>query len=608
MNNRPFRNASRWQFYSCFFVTLAGLVSSIGAQEQVVTTAVTIDGLSRTQAIAGDSVLAARQASMDFSSLVQAEKASPSKPVKKSKPVSQSLQDHRGATVPSGAPVGRQKFQAKPYSALSNASVSSGSTGAIAKAGTALPPSPLPSASFQALLGPSTSAINPDTQGAVGPNHLMTTLNTSVLVQDRNGGTVSSVTIEAFWASVGASNIFDPRVLYDPYGQRWITTAEADPGGANPGLVVGVSKTSNPTQGWNLYFIDVDTVAPRYADSPNVGFNKDFIVVQANMYNATNSNFASSDIYVFNKTNLYAGGIAASTRFSSDYDSQVPAVVYDPDLPEVYVAYNYSGSVLETDVDTGVTSHYGELYLWSINATNGGAPVMTFATIVYSCQECTWADFTAQSNFAPQLGSTNKIYTGDSRLQNLVFREGTYYTTHTVFSPTNNPSIALVQWWQFTPSDPVTGSQVITQDRIADTTGGFFAFPSIAVNRYSQYVIGYTRFSATSYPSANYTYITSDDFPRADTVLKSGEGPYRKLDSSSLNLWGDWSATVVDPINDTDFWTLQEYSARNGVVTNIWGTWWGRISPPTELSIGIADSPDPILAGANLTYSIAVTN
>ena len=32
------------------------------------------------------------------------------------------------------------------------------------------------------------------------------------------------------------------------------------------------------------------------------------------------------------------------------------------------------------------------------------------------------------------------------------------------------------------------------------------------------------------------------------------------LDNNGINRWGDYSSTVVDPVNDTDFWTVQEYA------------------------------------------------
>ena len=56
------------------------------------------------------------------------------------------------------------------------------------------PASPAPSFSFQALTD-NNSGIPPDTHGAVGPAHLMTTLNTEVLIQDRSGKQLSRMTL-----------------------------------------------------------------------------------------------------------------------------------------------------------------------------------------------------------------------------------------------------------------------------------------------------------------------------------------------------------------------------------------------------------------------------
>jgi len=89
------------------------------------------------------------------------------------------------------------------------------------------PFSPAPSSSFPAL-GDNNSSIPPDTHGAVGPAHLMVTLNTEVRIQDRTGVALSTVSLDAFWASLMSPNVFDPKVLYDPVANRWMFTAMAD--------------------------------------------------------------------------------------------------------------------------------------------------------------------------------------------------------------------------------------------------------------------------------------------------------------------------------------------------------------------------------------------
>src|SRR6266581_7836383 len=108
------------------------------------------------------------------------------------------------------------------------------------------PLSPAPASSFQALTDNNT-VVPPDTHGAVGPNHLMTVLNTQVRIQDRNGNVLSTVSTDFFWASLGSPSAFDPRILYDPYGGRWIFVAAANGNSTNSAILIGVSQTSDPT-------------------------------------------------------------------------------------------------------------------------------------------------------------------------------------------------------------------------------------------------------------------------------------------------------------------------------------------------------------------------
>jgi len=165
------------------------------------------------------------------------------------------------------------------------------------------------------------------------------------------------------------------------------------------------------------------------------------------------------------------------------------------------------------------------------------------------------------ADFLPQMGKTNKIAANDSRIQNVVFRNGTIWAVQTVFLPATLPTRTAVQWCEILPE---TG-MLFQYGRIEDSTGtNFYAYPSIAVNARSDTLIGYSSFSKVRYPSASYSFKTdAHDSPsvlRGSAMLKAGEAPFYVPDGTK-NRWGDWSATVVDPVNDVDLWTLQEYAA-----------------------------------------------
>ncbi len=440
--------------------------------------------------------------------------------------------------------------------------------------------SPSVSPDFPAI-GDDNTSIPPDTHGAVGPNHVMTMLNTQVRIQDRSGTTnFSTVSLNNWWSSVGGfSYAFDPKVLYDPYNNRWIATACTDAQIGSSSVLIAVSQTSDPTGAWYRNRIDADAGNIIWADYPSIGFNKNWIVVQVNMFTNANNGFSKSQIYIFNKTNLYAGGINYSLRSTAiDGGTQVPAITYDNTLSTMYLLQTFSPNFTNS-----VGSVDGYLRLYTITGAIGSE---VFAGTTNYPSTLPWAFRpSSASDFAPQTNTSVKIQNGDSRIQNVVYRNGSLWCAQTVFLPATAPARSAVQWWQMT-----TNGAVQQVGRVDDAAGiKFYAFPSISVNKFNDALIGYSSFSTNQYASASYSFRAFFDTPntlRLSTILKAGEGRYYKTFSGTQNRWGDYSATMVDPLNDTDLWTIQEYAAtpiNNGLSNNDgrWGTWWGQIQPFT---------------------------
>src|SRR2546430_8576602 len=224
---------------------------------------------------------------------------------------------------------------------------------APAEAGPAAFP-PAPASSFLALAD-DTTAIPPDTQGAVGPNHLMTVLNTQVRIQTRTGVVLSTVSLDFFWASVGSPSAFDPRIRYDPYGGRWIFVAGANGNSTASAVLIGVSQTSDPTGVWNIFSVDADASNATWADFPSVGFNKDWIVVNMTMFTVANSSFVRSNVWVFTKASLYNNPApSAPFRLFSDANSStlVPALTYDAALTTLYLVDVFTSSTATLRIST----------------------------------------------------------------------------------------------------------------------------------------------------------------------------------------------------------------------------------------------------------------
>ena len=138
-----------------------------------------------------------------------------------------------------------------------------------------------------------------------------------------------------------------------------------------------------------------------------------------------------------------------------------------------------------------------------------------------------------------------------------------------------------MQWWEIKPNGTVA-----QQGRIAPNgeDGVFRAYPSLAVNRLGDALIGYSRFSGEEYAAAAYAFHGHDDAggsTRTEVIYRPGRDVYHR--NISDNPWGDYSNTVVDP-NGLDFWTVQKYAERReGTGTprvSRWGTWWAYVPTP----------------------------
>ena len=440
----------------------------------------------------------------------------------------------------------------------------------------------------------------PQTHGAVGSNYVMTTLNPEFQIQDRTGGVVSTMSHVYFWTN-GVGIAFEPggapyapRVVYDAAEARWIVSAAADAFTSNAALLVAVSSTPSPTGTWNRYRIDVDTNSALSISTINLGFNRHWIGLHANLVSGTtNTQPVRTALLVFDKGCLYTNGPARHTQFelTTNEWNMAPAITYDPSEDTLYLAHvpRYK---LMPDIST-VTGPVGS------ETVSVSVASVTVTTDFWQHYQPGFTEF------GPQLGSSNKIDLMDGRIRDLVYRNNALWMCHTIFLPYGDVSRSAVQWWQVE-----TNGTVLQRGQIDDPTSrNMYAYPSMAVNSQDDVLIGFSAFSTSYYPSAAYAYRTGSDPPgttRPPYVYKHGEAPYR-CPTTLRNAWGEYSATVVDPLGDTNMWTIQQYAHSP---ENRWGTWWATVTAPDQANLTLSKTADvaQVPLGSNVTYTIVVTN
>lgn len=442
-------------------------------------------------------------------------------------------------------------------------------------------PSPLPDADFMGL-DDNNSSIPPDVHGAAGPDHLMVTLNTQTRIMDKEGNAISTVSTGSFWYPMpGAGDTFDPKIIFDPYENRWILVMPSSSNVQSSALFVAVSESADPTGTWYFYSFDADPDNEAWFDYPTYGFNNKWITVSGNMFGGPS---VYNVLFVIDKHDLYDGlAEAGYNRFVVENAFTVaPAYTYDPDEEDMYM-------VMRSGSNSG---GYGYIKLFKLTGPLGAETVEEIGLVGIPEP---WDNHAGQSgNFAPQKDSEEKINSGDSRIQNVIFRNGKIWCVHHVFLPADNPTRSAIQWFEL-----LTDGTIVQHGRVDDPSGYFhFTFPTIAVNAQEDVLIGYSSFSPDQYASCSYSFRYADDPPntlRDRYEFKEGLAPYFKNFGASRNRWGDYSGTVVDPYDDLDFWTLQEYADLPAGGHDRWATWWARISidavPEAAFSSNIATVP-----------------
>lgn len=428
-----------------------------------------------------------------------------------------------------------------------------------------LPPSPAPAVSFDGVVDDDTS-IPPDTNGAVGPVHLFNPLNNRIQVFDRTGASLLDLPLDDFWQA----NAFDPRVVFEPFRGRFVFVSMADAEKPTSALLIAVSETDDPTGNWFTSSVPVDPARQGdvWLDYPCIGFSADKITVQVNLFTLAGNQFAGSSIYVWDTDQLFNPPHTASPHLfmlTNQGGTQMPASTYDPGQNDHFLVSRWTGN------------SQGDGF-YALYAVTGSIPAGNLALNRVGFIQATgviWDSFPPTRDFAPQQGTPQRLATGDDRILGAVFRNGTLWLSHTVFLPAGGPTRASAQWLQ-----AQSGTWNVLQiGRIDDPTGQeFYAFPTLAVNQKGRALIGMSRFTATQFASSAYAIREPSDPPgtmRTPNVYMSGLNSYFKTFGGGINRWGDYSSTQVDPLNDLDLWTIQEYASAN---QNFWATRWAQVT------------------------------
>ncbi len=414
----------------------------------------------------------------------------------------------------------------------------------------------------------------PDPWVAVGPDHVIQTVNKAVQILDRNGTLMLSASLEDFFDVAGRDGSGNARVIFDALHQRWVMTQASWDCTAADGIGYIdylVSSTADPTDPWRLDSLQINHFLP---DSPAMGTSTVNLAFAANYYMMGPNCFGSGFKY-------YATDIA----FFDWAD-----VIRPPSAPDsVYDEFFFAGS--------GVDGHYS-FFGARVAVQTPATSATVHAVVQYDNPADDPAVHTkvpAYFAFAGSAGAMNVNVTAVAELNasevvspfveppDPIQPGGVAIVTTLLDS---HPTDAIWQsnkltWVSTSGCDPAGGiveNRACVRVTQVDTSPAHLTVPPVPIQDFliarantDNYVGGigqaldgtlhvvWTRSSTTRYPSSYTAYQARSDPDNSLSIpalLKSGVNPA----FSGNNRWGGYTGVAQDPQVPNAVWQGNLYS------------------------------------------------
>ena len=420
----------------------------------------------------------------------------------------------------------------------------------------------------------------PDTNAAVGPNHVVISTNMGTRVYDKAGNplTAQFLMSDLFPAIPNATrDDGDPIVLYDQLADRWLITQFNTFFDASNRMHqhIAISKTGDPTGAYFAY--DFPLAPGRFVDYPHFGVWPDAYYMASNDFTAPGVNpFLGAGFYAFERDKLLAGDPTAKVVIINSATNNdggfLPTNLQGYTTPPVGTPNLF----IEFFADEfGAGSDFLRAFEFRPNFTTPASSTLTQLT------DIPVAAFDARSNFVQQPGGGQNLDEIADRLMHpLNFRVlaggvQSYVLNFTVnvsgVNPTSSTTYQAGVRWTELRRNAGTGAITINQQATyapgsGSGTGRDLWMASVAQDGEGNIALAANASApgptpAALNPTAIYTGRLASDPPN---TLPQGEvdalsAVTRGVQTNTANRWGDYSSLFVDPADECTFWGAFEY-------------------------------------------------
>ncbi|HMI82830.1 MAG TPA: hypothetical protein VK550_01995 [Polyangiaceae bacterium] len=393
---------------------------------------------------------------------------------------------------------------------------------------------------------------------AVGPNHIVHTVNTSMAVFSKKGSMYATsgmvlrgpVATNSIFAGFGgrcqSQNSGDAVVRFDQLAQRWVFIL---PVFAAPyAMCYAVSVSADPLGAYNRYEF------PRqlFPDYPRPGIWPDGYYVGT----SSGDDVVQKHICVADRAKMLAGQPATEQCFTKDGVNFLNPADIDgqqlptPGAPNIVMALG--GTQLQSVFEDDGVYVYKFHVDWATPANTSltGPVKIPVARYKYLCNG-------QLSSCVPQLNTTQRLDSqGDKLMQRLVYRKFADHESIVATHSITNGAAGGVRWYEFRID--ASGNPYLYQQSTYVPDVNYRWLASAAMDAKGNIGIGYSFGGSPNYPGQRFAARLADDplgiLGFRETVIVEGQAS-----QTSMLRWEDFTTTAIDPTDDMTFWYVGDY-------------------------------------------------
>ncbi len=381
------------------------------------------------------------------------------------------------------------------------------------------------------------------------------------------------------------SNIYDPKVLYDPQADRFFLTVLHGTTSSTSKLLLCFSKSNDPQAGWWTYQLPGSPLGNgTWFDYPSIGVSNNEVYVSGNLFTDGNNQFQQAILFQITKSGGYNGDANLSWIYWYNLSNQ-PYAAFTV-VPVSGGQGNYGPGIL---LLSGNSPGASSLRLWDLTDDLTGNPALN--TYDVPTQQY------APAAPAQMPGSSDPLSNGDCRMLSSFFLNG---QVHYTFCTDIGGGWNGLRYGRININNLSDQRTNLGQQGTAD-----LCYPAVASYSTSSsdpsVMIVYTRSSAQVFPEVRVVNVDAGMQWSNGTLVKQGE-TFVNFIQQGDERWGDYSGMARrHNANPPRVWLAACYGSNiQGGLQNTWKTWVAEVGDvgssiiddtPANLNVSLAPNP-----------------